>query len=66
MNSIPLNRLKVVLVEKQKTSKWLAGQLGVSAVTVSTWCSNIHQPDLYTLARIADLVGCEKRDLLTE
>lgn len=66
MNSIPLNRLKVVLVEKQKTSKWLAEQLGVSAVTVSKWCSNIHQPDLYTLARIADLIGCDKRDLLTE
>lgn len=66
MNERPLNRLKVVLVENQKSNKWLAEQLGVSAVTVSKWCSNIHQPDLQTLAKIAELVGCEKRELITE
>lgn len=66
MNVRPLNRLKVVLVEKQRTSKWLAEQLGVSTVTVSKWCTNMHQPDLHTLAKIADLLGCEKRELITE
>ena len=66
MNVRPLNRLKVVLVEKQRTSKWLAEQLGVSTVTVSKWCTNTHQPDLQTLAKIADLLGCEKRELITE
>lgn len=66
MNERPLNRLKVVLVENRKTNKWLAEQLGVSTVTVSKWCSNIHQPDLQTLAQIAELIGCEKRELITE
>ena len=66
MNVRPLNRLKVVLVEKQRTSKWLAEQLGVSTVTVSKWYTNMHQPDLQTLAKIADLLGCEKRELITE
>lgn len=66
MNVRPLNRLKVVLVEKQRTSKWLAEQLGVSTVTVSKWCTNMHQPDLQTLAKIADLLGWEKRELITE
>jgi hypothetical protein len=66
MNVRLLNRLKVVLVEKQRTSKWLAEQLGVSTVTVSKWCTNMHQPDLQTLAKIADLLGCEKRELITE
>ena len=66
MNVRPLNRLKVVLVEKQRTSKWLAEQLGVSTVTVSKWCTNMHQPDLQTLAKIADLLGFEKRELITE
>lgn len=61
-----LNRIKVVLVEKQRTGKWLAEQLGVSTVTVSKWCTNMHQPDLQTLAKIADLLGCEKRELITE
>ena len=66
MSEKPLNRLKVVLVEHQKTNKWLAEQLGVSAVTVSKWCTNMHQPDLQTLARIAELIGCEKRELITD
>lgn len=66
MNVRYLNRIKVVLVEKQRTGKWLAEQLGVSTVTVSKWCTNMHQPDLQTLAKIADLLGCEKRELITE
>ena len=66
MTEKPLNRLKVVLVENQRTSKWLAEQLGVSAVTVSKWCTNMHQPDLQTLAKIAELIGCDKRELITK
>lgn len=63
MNKRSLNRIKAVLAENQKADKWLAGQLGVSSVTVSKWCTNMH---LRTLAKIADLIECEKRDLITE
>ena len=66
MTKKKLNRLKLVLVEKDKTGVWLAEQLGVSPVTVSKWCTNTSQPDLQTLARIAELLGCEKRELITE
>lgn len=31
-----INRLKVVSVEKEKSSKWLADQLGKSTCTVSS------------------------------
>ena len=61
-----INRIKVVLADKKRTNKWLAEQLGVSVVTVSKWCTNMHQPDLQTLAKIAELIGCEKRELITE
>lgn len=60
-----LNRLKVVLVEKGKTGKWLAGELGKSNCTVSKWCSNSIQPNFNTLDRIATLLDVDKRDLLT-
>jgi transcriptional regulator with XRE-family HTH domain len=60
-----LNRIKAVLAEQDKTSKWLAEQIGKSACTVSKWCSNSSQPDLQTLAKIADLLDVDKRDLLT-
>jgi transcriptional regulator with XRE-family HTH domain len=51
-----LNRIKAVLVEQEKTSKWLAEQVGKSACTVSKWCSNTVQPDLRTQKDIADLM----------
>ena len=60
-----LNRIKVILVEKQKTGKWLAEQLGKSTCTVSKWCSNSIQPDLATLNKIAELLNVNVRDLIT-
>ena len=41
---VNLNRIKVVLVEKDKTGKWLSEQLGKSTCTVSKWCKNTVQP----------------------
>ena len=61
-----LNRLKLMLVEKKRTGIWLAEQLGVSNTTVSKWCSNVTQPTLPTLDRIAELLDCELRDLIIE
>ena len=60
-----LNRLKIALVEQNKTGKRLAEQLGKSSSTVSKWCSDTVQPDLYTLEKIAKLLDIDKRDLLT-
>ena len=60
-----MNRLKVVLVEEEKSGKWLADQLGKSTCTISKWCSNTTLPDLQTLTRIAQLLKVDIRDLLT-
>ncbi|MBR8724093.1 hypothetical protein IX307_000300 [Bacteroides pyogenes] len=59
-----INRIKVVLVEKQRTSKWLAEQLGKSENTVSKWCSNKTQPSLDTLLEIAMVLNIDIRELL--
>ncbi|QCD42976.1 MULTISPECIES: helix-turn-helix transcriptional regulator [Bacteria] len=59
-----LNRLKVVLVEKKRTSKWLAEELGKNVATVSKWCTNTIQPDLPTLNRIAELLDVDPRELI--
>ena len=59
-----LNRIKVVLVEQQKTGKWLAEQLGKSTCTVSKWCSNTIQPDLATVDKIATLLNVDRRELI--
>lgn len=60
-----LNRLKAVLAEKQKTSRWLAAELGKNPSTVSKWCTNVSQPDLQTLNRIAELLDIDVKSLIT-
>lgn len=65
MENKDVNRLKVVLAEKKRTNKWLSEHLEVNPATVSKWCTNSAQPDLQTLDRIADLLGCDTRTLLT-
>lgn len=64
MGTTNLNRLKVVLVEQNKTGKWLAEQLGMSTCSVSKWCQNTVQPDLPTLDRIAKLLNVDVATLL--
>ena len=64
MEGKKINRLKLVLVEKKRTGVWLAQELGVSPVTISKWCSNITQPSLSTLSKIADLLEINPRVLL--
>ena len=59
-----LNRLKAVLAEQDKTSKWLAEQVGKSACTVSKWCNNSVQPDLQTLNKIANILQVDIKSLL--
>ena len=61
-----INRLKLVLVEKKKTGKWLAGQLGKNPSTVSKWCSNVAQPDLVTLVKIASLLNVDVQELINK
>ena len=59
-----INRIKVVLVEKKRTNKWLAEQLGVSPSTVSKWCTNSSQPDLNSLLKISDLLEVDIKELI--
>ena len=61
-----INRIKVVLVERDKTNKWLAEQLGKDYSTVSKWCTNTTQPNLETLIQIAKVLGVEVQELLVK
>lgn len=59
-----INRIKPVLFEKKKTSRWLSKQLGVTPSTVSKWCTNSSQPDISSLLQIADFLGVDIKELL--
>lgn len=56
MDNKPTNRIKVMLTERNKTNLWLASKLGVDPSTVSKWCSNSSQPDIFTFRRICQLL----------
>jgi len=64
MSRKAINRIKLVLVEKNLSSKWLAEQLGKNEATISRWCTNDVQPTLNTLDSIAKLVGVQITDLI--
>lgn len=38
VNVSRINRIKVVLVEQNKTGKWLSEQLQRNEATISRWC----------------------------
>lgn len=61
-----LNRIKVVLADKQRTNKWLAEQLGKDKTTISKWCTNSSQPDLESLLKTAKLLEVEITDLVRD
>lgn len=61
-----LNRIKVVLAERDRTGRWLAEKVGKSNCTVSKWCSNVAQPDLQTLDKVAIALEVNVKDLLND
>lgn len=59
-----VNRIKIVLVEQNRTGKRLAEQLNKNEATVSRWCTNESQPSLDTLIKISGVLNVDVRDLL--
>lgn len=59
-----LNRIKVVLAEKNLQNKWLAEQIGRDQATVSKWVTNSAQPNLETLIKIAQVLKVEIGELV--
>ena len=65
METERINRIKVVLVEQNRTGKWLAEQLQKNEATISRWCSNTSQPSLEMLVKIATVLIVEPKDLIS-
>ena len=58
------NKIKIVLIEKDKNNIWLAEKLGMSKADVSKWCTNDNQPTVETLFKIAEVLEVEVCELL--
>jgi transcriptional regulator with XRE-family HTH domain len=61
-----LNRIKLVLVEKDLSQTWLAERIGKSFSTINAYCCNRKQPTLTVLQEIAKVLNVEMKDLISE
>lgn len=59
-----LNRIRVVLAERDLNNKWLADKLGKDQATVSKWITNTTQPNLEAMMQIARVLETQVDDLL--
>jgi transcriptional regulator with XRE-family HTH domain len=59
-----INRIKLVLVEKEITQKDFAGRLGITPNTLYRYCKNESQPSLKLLRKMAIILGINIHDLL--
>ena len=59
-----LNRIRVVLAERDLNNKWLADKVGKDQATVSKWITNTTQPNLETMMQIARVLETPVDDLL--
>lgn len=61
-----LNRIKLVLVEKEVSQTELAKKLGKSFSTINAYCSNRKQPSLELQNDIADILSVSMKDLIVD
>ena len=64
MENRRLNRIKVVLVDKHKSNKWLAEKVGKDPATISKWVTNTTQPNLETLLLNAKVLEVNVNELV--
>ena len=64
MKTKTINRLKVVLVERQVTNKWLSEKMNLGTTTISRWCTNKTQPSLENLVEVAGILKVDVKDLI--
>ena len=61
-----LNRIKSVLVERDKSQQWLAEQIGKSFSTVNAYRCNRQQPSLEILDKVAECLNVDMKELIIE
>ena len=61
-----LNRIRVVLAERDLNNKWLSDKLGKDPATVSKWVTNTTQPSLEALIAIANALEVPVQELVRQ
>ncbi len=61
-----LNRIRVVIAERDLNNKWLSDKLGKDPATVSKWVTNTTQPSLEALIAIANALEVPVQELVSQ
>ena len=61
-----LNRIRVVLAERDLNNKWLSDKLGKDPATISKWVTNTTQPSLEALIAIANALEVPVQELVRQ
>ena len=64
--TVKLNRIKAVLLEKGISQTWLAKQLDKSFSMVNAYACNRIQPNLDILQQIAEILQVDLKDLIID
>lgn len=59
-----MNRIKIVLEQKDLTQTWLANELGKSYNMVNGYAQNCRQPSIEVLYEIAEILKVDVKELL--
>ena len=60
---IDINRIKVILVEKKRSNKWLAELIHRDAATVFKWCTNASKPSIESFLKIVRVLDMDVQSL---
>ena len=64
MTNKNLNRIRVILAEKDLSNKWLAEQMGRDQATISKWVTNTAQPNLEMMIKLSKVLNVDMDELV--
>ena len=59
-----LNRLRIILAEKNLSNKWLAERLRRDQTTISKWVPNTTQPNLEMILKLSKVLEVDLEELV--
>ena len=59
-----LNRLRIILAEKNLSNKWLAERLRRDQTTISKWVTNTTQPNLEMILKLSKVLEVDLEELV--
>ena len=57
------NKIKMLIVAKGYTQKWVAEKIGVTNTSISLWATNNTQPGAESLIKLMSILDCTPEDI---